>query len=98
MDASVTTTPGAVADYEVVRLLGEGNHGRFWLARPPARLGLTDEYVALKVFGFEVGKGPAQVEECAEGETVVEDDRLGGSPNEVIADDHGACTPGDGPL
>lgn len=56
MDASVTTTPGAVADYEVVRLLGEGNHGRFWLARPPARLGLTDEYVALKVFGDRVGE------------------------------------------
>ena len=29
----------AVADYRVVRLLGEGNHGRFYLARPPARLG-----------------------------------------------------------
>lgn len=54
MDAAVA--PSAVADYEVVRLLGEGNHGRFWLARPPARLGIPDEYVALKVFGDRVGE------------------------------------------
>ena len=39
-----------VADYELVRLLGEGNNGRYYLARPPARLGLEDEFVALKVF------------------------------------------------
>jgi serine/threonine protein kinase len=51
-----TVTPSAVADYEVVRLLGEGNHGRFWLARPPARLGLSEEFVALKVFGDRVGE------------------------------------------
>jgi eukaryotic-like serine/threonine-protein kinase len=31
-------------------VLGEGNHGRFYLARPPARLGLPDEFVAVKVF------------------------------------------------
>jgi serine/threonine protein kinase len=42
--------PDAIADYRVVRVLGEGNHGRFYLARPPARLGLPDEFVALKVF------------------------------------------------
>lgn len=56
MDAPVTTAPDAVADYEVVRLLGEGNHGRYWLARPPARLGLPDEFVALKVFGDRVAE------------------------------------------
>ena len=48
--------PAVVADYVVVRLLGEGNHGRYLLARPPARLGLADELVALKVFGDPVGE------------------------------------------
>ena len=33
-----------------MRLIGEGNHGRFYLAHPPARLGIADEYVAVKVF------------------------------------------------
>lgn len=42
--------PTHIADYQVVRLLGEGNNGRFYLARPPRRLGLPDEYVAVKVF------------------------------------------------
>lgn len=42
--------PGAIADYEVLRLLGVGNNGRYYLARPPARLGISDEYVAVKVF------------------------------------------------
>jgi serine/threonine protein kinase len=48
--------PSVVADYVVVRLLGEGNHGRYLLARPPARLGLDHELVALKVFGDPVGE------------------------------------------
>ena len=39
-----------LADFQVVRLIGEGNHGRFYLARPPARLGIADEFVAVKVF------------------------------------------------
>ena len=39
-----------LADFRVVRLIGEGNHGRFYLAHPPARLGIDDEYVAVKVF------------------------------------------------
>ena len=43
-------TVANVADYEVIRLLSEGNHGRFYLARPPARLGIPDEFVALKLF------------------------------------------------
>lgn len=47
--------PAAVADYAVVRLLGEGNHGRYYLARPPERLGIADEFVALKVFGDKIG-------------------------------------------
>jgi eukaryotic-like serine/threonine-protein kinase len=42
--------PGAIADYQVVRLIGVGNNGRYFLARPPARLGISDEYVAVKVF------------------------------------------------
>jgi eukaryotic-like serine/threonine-protein kinase len=40
----------ALADFRVVRLIGDGNHGRFYLAHPPARLGIEDEYVAVKVF------------------------------------------------
>jgi serine/threonine protein kinase len=40
----------------VVRQLGEGNHGRYYLARPPARLELAEEFVALKVFGDRVGE------------------------------------------
>jgi serine/threonine protein kinase len=49
-------TPAAIADYQVVRLLGEGNHGSFYLARPPARLGLAEEFVALKVFDGRVSQ------------------------------------------
>src|SRR3954454_24151222 len=46
----VGAAPATIADYQVIRVLGEGNNGRFYLARPPARLGLPDEYVAVKVF------------------------------------------------
>ena len=60
MEASDTVTPqarpGGVADYEIVRLLGEGVGGRYFLARPPARLGLAEEFVALKVFADRVGE------------------------------------------
>lgn len=42
--------PAAIADYTIVSLLGEGNHGKFYLARPPKRLGLATDLVALKVF------------------------------------------------
>lgn len=55
-ERSAPPTPSVVADYEIVRLLGEGNHGRYYLARPPARLGVPDEFVALKVFGDRVGE------------------------------------------
>jgi len=45
-----TTTIANVGDYEVIRQLSDANHGRFYLARPPARLGIPDEFVAVKVF------------------------------------------------
>lgn len=38
-----------IADYRFERRLGEGNHGTFYLARPPARLGLDVQHVAVKV-------------------------------------------------
>jgi serine/threonine protein kinase len=38
-----------IADYRFVRPLGEGSHGTFYLAVPPARLGLAVEHVAVKV-------------------------------------------------
>ncbi len=37
-----------IADYRFVERLGEGNHGTFWLARPPARLGSEADLVAVK--------------------------------------------------
>jgi serine/threonine protein kinase len=54
--AAPPLVPPAVADYVIVRQLGEGNHGRYYLARPPARLELSDEFVALKVFGDRVSE------------------------------------------
>lgn len=38
-----------IADYRLVRSLGGGSHGEFFLAEPPVRLGLDAEYVAVKV-------------------------------------------------
>lgn len=38
------------ADYRVVRPLWSANHGDFYLARPPARLGIDDRLVEIKVF------------------------------------------------
>ena len=38
-----------IADYRFVRPLGDGSHGTFYLAVPPARLGLAAEHVAVKV-------------------------------------------------
>ena len=38
-----------IADYQFIERLGEGNHGTFWLARPPERLVDVDaEFVAVK--------------------------------------------------
>ena len=38
-----------VGDYRLVETLERGNHGVFYRAVPPARLGIEDAYVALKV-------------------------------------------------
>jgi serine/threonine protein kinase len=38
-----------IADFGLVKSLGEGNQGQFFLATPPARLGVEAEYVAVKV-------------------------------------------------
>ena len=38
-----------IADYRLIRSLGAGSHGEFFLAEPPARLGLDTEFVAVKV-------------------------------------------------
>ena len=38
-----------IADYRLTRSLGAGSHGEFFLAEPPARLGLDAEFVAVKV-------------------------------------------------
>jgi serine/threonine protein kinase len=38
-----------IADYVFVRGLGVGNHGRYFLARTPSRLGIPDEFCAVKV-------------------------------------------------
>lgn len=37
-----------IADYEVLQQLGEGSQGQYWAARPPARLGVSDQTVAVK--------------------------------------------------
>ena len=38
-----------IADYTLLRLLGEGNYGEFYLANPPERLKVPAEFVAVKV-------------------------------------------------
>jgi serine/threonine protein kinase len=38
-----------IADYTFIRPLGEGNHGRYYLATPPPRLGLDAKAVVVKV-------------------------------------------------
>jgi eukaryotic-like serine/threonine-protein kinase len=39
----------AIADYKFIRPLGEGNHGSYYLATPPPRLGLDATSVVVKV-------------------------------------------------
>jgi eukaryotic-like serine/threonine-protein kinase len=56
VDATTTLLPTAIADYAVLRLLGGGDHGRCYLARPPARLGLGDQLVVLKVLADRIGE------------------------------------------
>jgi serine/threonine protein kinase len=48
--------PAVIAGYDVVRQLGEGGHGRCYLVRPPARLGLSAEFVVLKMFNDRVSE------------------------------------------
>lgn len=43
-----------IADYVLVRELRQGNHGRYFLARPPARLRVPAEYVVVKVVAGHV--------------------------------------------
>lgn len=45
------TTHGSIADYTGIVPLGTGHHGRFFLADPPARLGLTGGVVVKVVPG-----------------------------------------------
>ena len=39
-----------IADYELIKPLGSGSHGQFFLARKPPRLPVDVEFVAVKVF------------------------------------------------
>jgi eukaryotic-like serine/threonine-protein kinase len=41
--------PNTIADYHDVRPLSVGGHGRFYLANPPARLGLAEDQVVVKI-------------------------------------------------
>jgi len=38
-----------IGDYEIIETIGDGNHGVYHTAQPPARLGLSDPLVTLKV-------------------------------------------------
>ncbi|NOX29901.1 MAG: serine/threonine protein kinase [Actinobacteria bacterium] len=38
-----------LADYELVSLIGRGNHGSFFRAKPPGRIEVDEEFVAVKV-------------------------------------------------
>ena len=49
MAGATDGTPAGIADYVFVRPLGDGNHGTYHLATPPARLKLDSEYVVVKV-------------------------------------------------
>jgi eukaryotic-like serine/threonine-protein kinase len=60
LNATTTVVSSAIAEYEVLRLLGEGPHARCYLARPPARPdgAATDGsgHVAVKVFTERVSE------------------------------------------
>ncbi|HEY4331759.1 MAG TPA: serine/threonine-protein kinase [Ilumatobacteraceae bacterium] len=45
--------PANLGDYAILRPLSEGGHGRFFLARPPGRLGLTEPVVVKVVPGSQ---------------------------------------------
>ncbi len=40
-----------IADYHIIAMSHEGNHGTYYRAHPPGRLGSADEEVVLKVLG-----------------------------------------------
>lgn len=44
-----------IADYEFVDRLGQGNHGVFFKARTPERLGIADEFCAVKILERQAG-------------------------------------------
>jgi serine/threonine protein kinase len=47
-----------IADYELLRPLGQGATGQFYLAQPPSRLGLDVDEVAVKVVRGPIGADP----------------------------------------
>jgi serine/threonine protein kinase len=49
-----------IADYEIVRPLSGGGNGQFYIAKPPKRLGLDADEVAVKVVTGSVGDDPFQ--------------------------------------
>ena len=51
--SSGPATPTVLGDYTVLRLFSEGGHGRFVLATPPARLGLSEPVVIKVVPGTQ---------------------------------------------
>ncbi|MEO7398786.1 MAG: serine/threonine-protein kinase [Ilumatobacteraceae bacterium] len=48
-----TGVPTALGDYTIIRPFSDGSHGRFYLATPPQRLGLTNEVVIKVVPGSQ---------------------------------------------
>ncbi|MPZ88560.1 MAG: protein kinase [Nitriliruptorales bacterium] len=45
-----------IADYKTLQPLGSGAHGEVWVARPPARLGLPVDQVAVKILNLPVSQ------------------------------------------
>ena len=52
-EPSATATPTELGDYRVLRPFSEGGHGRFVLATPPSRLGLSEPVVIKVVPGTQ---------------------------------------------
>ena len=52
-EPSATATPSELGDYRVLRPFSEGGHGRFVLATPPPRLGLSEPVVIKVVPGTQ---------------------------------------------
>jgi eukaryotic-like serine/threonine-protein kinase len=52
-DTAAPEAPTNLGDYEIIREFSEGGHGRFYLATPPARLGLSDAVVVKVVPGSQ---------------------------------------------